>query len=621
MLMDCRVDRKMIAKHVLRKTKYDNVRELGKYISDASHDGEKCLMFWHKGCAALPEDYDLAIAEIEAVQAMNTRTTKEKTYHLMVSFRPKDEAKLTPEVFQRIEEAMANALGLAGHQRLCGVHKNTNNLHMHVAYNMIHPEKFTRNEPYRDFYKLAEACRAMEQEFGLVVDNGMEVSGDKQIAQRANAMEAHSGEQSFQSWLLDRKDTILDEIRKATDWQQAHEALAAHGVLVKEQGNGMVFSNASGKETMKASAFDRSLSKSKLIKRFGPFEKPEKQPEQNQGDEKTGQPPEQQTEKYVKKPIQMKSQDRDQLWKEFQTLSAERKAGIDAVKAETTAAFAEVKMQWARGRQKGARVSMMKNIQRQDVNKIKAENKKRMAEIREKFPFHNWNGFLKYRAEIGDQAALKVLRSHVTKKQENPVKTWLDVPFAAKDAAKEAGAKWDREKKKWYAPEGTDAGKFTAWLVEKPEKPVDQMSPAGRIKRLQAQERQRLTAGITKAPVWANCKYRIDNRGVFVVALATGGVIRDSGEKIHFSEDAKEAATLYALAKFGKAVDKTGNTIGRKTDGRTIRRSGVKPHISILREAARNGLRTLSKLPVVFGRKRERAEVFLQDDAHRDMER
>ncbi|GIJ49619.1 hypothetical protein Val02_65050 [Virgisporangium aliadipatigenens] len=29
---------------------------------------------------------------------------------------------------------------------------------------------------------------------------------------------------------------------------------------------------------------------------------------------------------------------------------------------------------------------------------------------------------------------------------------WLDVPFAEKDAAKRAGARWDRDAKRWYAP-------------------------------------------------------------------------------------------------------------------------------------------------------------------------
>ncbi|MHA6798657.1 exonuclease domain-containing protein [Bounagaea algeriensis] len=35
---------------------------------------------------------------------------------------------------------------------------------------------------------------------------------------------------------------------------------------------------------------------------------------------------------------------------------------------------------------------------------------------------------------------------------EQPQHVWLDVPFAEKDAAKAAGARWDRHEKRWYAP-------------------------------------------------------------------------------------------------------------------------------------------------------------------------
>jgi hypothetical protein len=53
----------------------------------------------------------------------------------MASFRPEDEDKLTPQVLEEIETMLADALGFSGHQRHCGGHVNTNNMHLHVAYN------------------------------------------------------------------------------------------------------------------------------------------------------------------------------------------------------------------------------------------------------------------------------------------------------------------------------------------------------------------------------------------------------------------------------------------------------------------------------------------------------
>ena len=58
-------------------------------------------------------------------------------------------------------------------------------------------------------------------------------------------------------------------------------------------------------------------------------------------------------------------------------------------------------------------------------------------------------------------------------------KTFLAVPYKEKEQAKKFGAKWDKENKLWYAPEGTDLARLAAWLPEKaraPE-PLRMLSP------------------------------------------------------------------------------------------------------------------------------------------------
>ena len=58
-------------------------------------------------------------------------------------------------------------------------------------------------------------------------------------------------------------------------------------------------------------------------------------------------------------------------------------------------------------------------------------------------------------------------------------KTFLNVPYKEKEQAKKLGAKWDKENKLWFAPEGTDLNQLSAWLPEKartPE-PVRTLSP------------------------------------------------------------------------------------------------------------------------------------------------
>ena len=204
----------MISQHIECKPANDNYARLARYIADASHDGEKCLMTWCAGTWAGDDEYDLSITEVVDTQALNTRTTREKTYHLLISFRPEDEARLTPEVLKVIELRFADALGFGEHQRHCGVHQNTNNLHMHVAYNMIHPEKLTRHEPYRDYALRDRLCREIERDYGLTVDNGR-TAGRQGLSVGAAKVEAMTGEQSFESYARSKATLLVAALETA----------------------------------------------------------------------------------------------------------------------------------------------------------------------------------------------------------------------------------------------------------------------------------------------------------------------------------------------------------------------------------------------------------------------
>lgn len=45
-------------------------------------------------------------------------------------------------------------------------------------------------------------------------------------------------------------------------------------------------------------------------------------------------------------------------------------------------------------------------------------------------------------------------------------KTYLNVPYAQKDAAKAQGARWDAAAKKWYVPTGKDMAPFAQWQID-----------------------------------------------------------------------------------------------------------------------------------------------------------
>lgn len=55
--------------------------------------------------------------------------------------------------------------------------------------------------------------------------------------------------------------------------------------------------------------------------------------------------------------------------------------------------------------------------------------------------------------------------------------TFLAVPYAERNQAKDAGARWDNGAKLWYAPEGADLAKLDKWLPEHAPAPTKTMNP------------------------------------------------------------------------------------------------------------------------------------------------
>jgi hypothetical protein len=45
------------------------------------------------------------------------------------------------------------------------------------------------------------------------------------------------------------------------------------------------------------------------------------------------------------------------------------------------------------------------------------------------------------------------------------MKTYLDVPYAEKNRAKDLGARFDMSRKQWYCPDGVDLMLFKEWVL------------------------------------------------------------------------------------------------------------------------------------------------------------
>ena len=120
-----------------------------------------------------------ALREIAATQRLNNRALSDRTYHLLISMRAGEQPD--PATLKAIEGRFCAELGYAGHQRISVVHHDTDNLHIHVAINKIHPETLTIHDPKADYWIRSKLCAVLERELGLGQDPRSEgTAGAKQ---------------------------------------------------------------------------------------------------------------------------------------------------------------------------------------------------------------------------------------------------------------------------------------------------------------------------------------------------------------------------------------------------------------------------------------------------------
>jgi hypothetical protein len=518
----------MIPRRIDREPENDSYRALALYVAAAGHEDEKALMSWTAGCLE-PDDYFGSIREVEATQAQNTRAVKAKTYHLMVSFRPEDEDKLTPDILRDMELEFAVALGFGKHQRHCGVHRNTDNLHLHMAYNKIRPGNFKQIEPFRDFQKLSEVCRRLEQKYGLAVDRGAdpERSPDDtpKVSAKVKSIEARTGQESLFSYIVRLKPEITAGLRQATDWNAVHTVFLQYGLQLKAAGNGLTINDRYGKYSAKASAIDRTWSKAKLETRFGLFEAPSAALQQTVKAIRS----------YTAAPVQV-NPERDGLYQSFLTEIAERRTALEAIKQEGARLYTAHQVKWTKKHREMERLPMLNHDRRRVRLALKKRKQDELAALRAEItaqrnaarkerPYTSWNTYLQHLAAQGHETALAILRS---RKEEVQPESTPEPPVSRR----EPDHIWASQKHEILKTAGiTDHHRRALLSVVK-------------MRELLAHEPD-------QPPPFA---FRIDTKGT-VIFILPGGTIRDTGREIHFSagvEKIKELALKLAQSQRAK---------------------------------------------------------------------
>ena len=386
---------------------------LNTYILDSGHAGEKVAWARVTNCQA--DDPGWAVKEILATQAHNSRSRSDKSYHLVVSF-PEGE-KPTRAQMEDIEDRLCAAIGFEAHQRVSAVHQNTDNWHLHVAINKVHPTTFRNVMSVRDHYRLQEACADLEIRHGLTrephtVDPRQGADRRQRKTRGAAAdFEAQHGGQSFGTWIREEAaEALLAARDSGKGWPELHRVAASYNLEIKPRGAGMVIGHrGDARLHVKASDVKRGLSMQALADAIGPFVAPAQ----------TG-PVEPAQAGYTR------PSSTGPLYEIFQreraTSLAYRDAAMSALR-ERHVTYDRQLRDYYRERLRQERLTGLRGVLRRDSfrhiadqrSRDHAERKAREAQerrqVRAQHPILNWQGFLEAEAGRGSEAALRALRA------------------------------------------------------------------------------------------------------------------------------------------------------------------------------------------------------------------
>ncbi|QCI95592.1 conjugal transfer protein TraI (plasmid) [Novosphingobium sp. EMRT-2] len=395
----------MIAKHVpMKATAKSDFGGLVRYITSAQGRDERVGLVTITNCQGqTPED---AAQDAMFVQAANQRAASDKTYHLIISFRPGE----TPsaEVLRDVEEKICAALGYAEHQRISAVHHDTDNTHIHLAINKVHPTRHTIHTPLRDYKTLAVMCAQLEAAHGLERDN--HESRKRGGANRAGDMEQIAGTESLIGWA---QRNCAEPLKAAASWTELHQIAADFGLSVQARGNGLIFAAMDG-TAIKASSIARELSKGALEKRLGAFQ-------DAQG--RAGASKARQT--YEKRPLPSRIDTSalfaayraqqgtraDRRKNELAEAAAKRHAAIEQVKRIGRTKRAAIKLLGGGPAVKRLNYALAARSTKAAIDKIVAAHGCERERITARNTRRGWNDWLQEQAKAGDQTALEALRA------------------------------------------------------------------------------------------------------------------------------------------------------------------------------------------------------------------
>jgi Relaxase/Mobilisation nuclease domain/Large polyvalent protein-associated domain 7 len=277
----------MIVKKILTsklapaKRKAHDVRALADYIAGpkAGGAGEKVE---HRGALNLLNlDHEGQVQEMIDLAEVAKRSPQ-PVQHWIMSWREGEQP--TSAQADRAARMFLDEMGLAEHQAIYGLHRDTENWHLHMAINRVHPETerlatvnngFDHEVAHRAIARIEHAQGWQREDRGLfrVQDDGrVERERPRDEQERKPSVRARDFEELLGARSAERMaiEDGAPAIRAARSWREVHEVLAEKGMRFERKGSGAIL--WVGDQPVKASGASRDCSMSALQKRLGEFE-------------------------------------------------------------------------------------------------------------------------------------------------------------------------------------------------------------------------------------------------------------------------------------------------------------------------------------------------------------
>ena len=263
------------------KSKAHNVRALADYIAGpkAGGAGEKVE---HRGALNLLNvDHEGQVQEMIDL-AETAKRSPQPVQHWVMSWREGEQP--TSGQADKAAKMFLDEMGLAGHQALYGLHRDTENWHLHLAVNRVHPETeklvtvnngFDHEVAHRAIARIEHAQGWQREERGLFQmreDGRVERARPRAEHERKPSVRARDFEERVGARSAERLaiEDGAPAIRAAGSWWEMHEALAEKGMRLERKGSGAIL--WIGDQPVKASSAGRDCSMSALEKRLGEFQ-------------------------------------------------------------------------------------------------------------------------------------------------------------------------------------------------------------------------------------------------------------------------------------------------------------------------------------------------------------